>query len=154
MSMKLHLRIFLLLTCIFSGIFVGLLTCSSKLTFETIKLADNPYLNPFVYLLIICNVLCIVGSLYNLNLLFKRFSQLYVLPISEACLILANLLSGGIIMAEFKLYSYGQLILVFLGCFISLLGIFVKMSKLEAYELKGDNLSTLMDSQSDVHEDD
>jgi len=106
-SLKLHLRTFLLLTCVFSGIFVGLFSSSSKLLFETIKTTDTYFFNPYVYLFAVCNTVCVMSSLYNLNLLFKRFSQLYVLPIAEACCIFSNLLSGGIIMAEFKLYSVG-----------------------------------------------
>ena len=51
-------------------------------------------------------------------------------------MIFCTILTGGIINSEFELYTNNQLILIFVGCAISVTGIITKISSLEAYDVK------------------
>lgn len=70
---------------------------------------------------------CIVSNLSNLNHSMSMFSQLHVLPIYESCCIFFNLISGGLILGEFALYTREQLCYIMFGCLLSISGILFKM---------------------------
>jgi hypothetical protein len=49
------------------------------------------------------------------------------MPPYESAIILGNLMSGGILLDEFKAYSTEQLLFIFLGSSINIVGIFFKL---------------------------
>jgi hypothetical protein len=53
--------------------------------------------------------------------------------------IVGNLLSGGIVMNEFDFYSKDQLMMLFCGTFICVIGIFYKVSMIEDIKVLSKN---------------
>lgn len=147
-SLKFHVRMFLILQSLVCGTFIGVLSCNTKLMIETVKNSNSAlelFLNPFFYLFWSLICFALFTNVYNLNVSMRMYSQLYVLPIYESCGIFGNLISGGVIMDEFTYYRGDQLAKIFFGCLISILGILMKLSVLEAKspEREGDQFDKM-----------
>lgn len=111
--------------------------------------------NPVFLFFLALIILSIVSNITNLNLTMRNYSQLYVMPFYESCAILFNIISGLLLMGEYELYTRSQLTRVVIGCLISVIGIFLKLLSLEAFE-KGsgvDKDDTFQPVISDDNED-
>lgn len=88
-----------------------------------------------------------------LNLAMVNYDQAEIGPLNESLLILLNLICGGIILDEQRLYKWWQLILL-LGCsLICIIGIIIFITKpkiklLEVFAEKRRKLTVLEDTQN------
>ena len=131
------MRSFLVITSILNGCFVGLLnSCTKLLTFilRSTPEDQSTLCNPLFYLLWVLIVSSILANIYNLNLTMRYYSQLYVMPFYESCAIFFNIISGLLLMGEYQLYTRSQLACVVVGCLVSVLGIFLKLLSIEAFD--------------------
>ena len=64
----------------------------------------------------------------------SMYSQLYVLPFYESCAIFFNLISGILLLGEYKVYTGDTLVSIMFGCLVSVFGIMLKLQGLEAYD--------------------
>lgn len=92
------------------------------------------FFNPLAWLTGLSVAFTVFSNLYNLNFTIGMFNQLQVMPTYECSIILGTLVSGGIIMNEFVLYELRQLLLIFMGSCIAIVGIMYKLCVLEASE--------------------
>lgn len=107
-TIRTHVRSFLVLTSILSGCFIGFLTSNTKLFTESIKMSPSiasALINPYIYFFAALMGISILSNFYNLNVTMSKYSQLYVLPFYESCSICFNLISGLVLMGEFELYT-------------------------------------------------
>lgn len=108
------------------------------------------FFNPLAWLTGISVCFTVFSNLYNLNFTIGLFNQLQVMPTYECSIILGTLVSGGIIMNEFGLYELRQLLLIFLGSSIAIVGIMYKVCMLEAYEDPESKETNKSESEEDV----
>lgn len=59
----------------------------------------------------------------------KNYDQAEIGPINESSLILLNLICGGIILNEQKLYLWWELVILLMCCIVCILGIKIFISK-------------------------
>lgn len=145
-----HVKMFLLLTSLFSGCFVSIFLSHGKLVQEFMKNSGDlgdALSNPLFYILAINTFLGMFINFYNLNVTMSMYSQLYVMPFYESCSMFFNLITGIMLIGEGELYTTTQLICIFIGNIVCITGIFLKMSVLEAYE---PNTSGKQDNNSGV----
>lgn len=136
-SVGLHVKLFLLLTSLFSGCFVSIFLSHGKLVQEFMKNSDDlgsALSNPLFYILAVNTFLGMFINFYNLNITMSMYSQLYVMPFYESCSMFFNLITGIMLIGEGELYTNTQLISIFIGNIVCITGIFLKMSVLEAYD--------------------
>ena len=132
-----HVKLFLLITSLFSGCFVSIFLSHGKLVQEFMKNSDGigeALKNPLFYILQINTFLGMFINFYNLNITMSKYSQLYVMPFYESCSMFFNLITGIMLIGEGELYTNSQLTKIFIGNIVCITGIFLKMSTLEAYE--------------------
>ena len=128
-TMGFHVRTFLCLTSALNGIFVASLNVSLKLTFHCIKNnhTTETLTNPLFYVFCSLIVLSVFANIYNLNLTMQTYSQLYVVPFLESCSMICNLTSGLFLIGEYHVFSYHKIMLIFVGCLISICGMSLKL---------------------------
>lgn len=106
-----YLRIMLVLSSILSGLFGGLTATFAKMTINVAIACDVPLVffnpDPYGHIFSVSMSLSVLANLFNLNFTIGLYRQLMVLPPFESCVIFGNLLCGGIIMKEFRDYSWG-----------------------------------------------
>ena len=114
-----------------SGLLSGITTSFIKGAAEMVKSETLVacLTHPLLYVcLAICTV-TIVGQLYSMNQGFKYYNQLEVVPIYQSSVIIHNILCGGVIFDEFRLYSWWQMLLIVVGTLICIGGIIIIAKK-------------------------
>ena len=74
-----------------------------------------------------------------LNVAMENYDQAEIGPINESSLILLNLICGGIILNEQKLYKWYELLILFMCSVVCIIGIYIFISKpkiLQIYNFK------------------
>ena len=114
-----------------SGLLSGITTSFIKGVAEMVKGESlvSCLTHPLLYT---CLVICgftIVGQLYTMNQGFKYYNQLEVVPIYQSSVIINNIICGGVIFNEFRLYSWWQMLLLVTGTVICISGILIIAKK-------------------------
>ena len=74
----------------------------------------------------VCVGIC---QLITLNKSMELYEQVDTIPIYQSSLILLNIAAGAIIMQESRLYSLYEFLMIILGGFVAILGVWIIMKK-------------------------
>ena len=69
-----------------------------------------------------------VVNLSYLNSMFELFEQLKAVPAYQSSVIICTLVTGGVILEEFKVYTIKALLLICLGTLICIIGLYYKIA--------------------------
>ena len=114
--------------CALSGILGGQSVMFGKMVGELISATfdgDNQFFSPFLYLFILCMLLCVMGQLHYLAVALNFFDALYVVPVFQCFFISFSTLGGASFFNEFADFDATQGILFPLGLFTTLTGVVV-----------------------------
>ena len=76
-TIRTHVRSFLVLTSILSGCFIGFLTSNTKLFTESIRTSSSiasAVINPYIYIFAALMGISITSNFYNLNVTMSKYS--------------------------------------------------------------------------------
>jgi len=144
LTIHFYLRAYLLMTSLLSGLFGGMTTTMFKLFLGLVSNSSFSDLvaSPIAWITFVCALTMLFSNLYNLNVTISLYSQLLVMPTYECCIIFGTMMSGGVVMHEFVYYEQRQLVTIFVGICIALIGIMYKVCMLEV-DGKGSQVTIL-----------
>ena len=104
------------------------MVCTAKILMQTLGKYEGKmmYHDWITYAAMLLFVMLYVTDIMVMNLSVSLYSQLYVIPLQETLIIVFNLLSGGLILGEFRSYSSQEFAFVLAGCCLTVFGLMVK----------------------------
>lgn len=128
-----YLRFYLIVATCLSGLLAGMTSTMGKMWLETVSFEKGfgMFFNYQCWITGLSVAFTVYANLTNLNMTISLFPQLQVLPAYECCVILGILICGGIIMKEFSMYTVPQIVMIFIGSSIAIIGIMFRVSMLE-----------------------
>jgi len=82
-----------------------------------------------IYIYIIIGVSVGICQLITVNKSMELYEQVDTIPIYQSSLILLNIAAGAIILQEARLYSFFEFLMIIIGGFVSIVGVWIIMKK-------------------------
>ena len=70
-----------------------------------------------------------LSQFYMLNVAMQYFDQVAIMPIYECFLILTSILTGAVIMQDYRMYNWQQFLMLLVCSIICIIGVFILVKK-------------------------